>query len=171
MLNAPRTFYWEEYDFELNRDMYSRRITWNPPSFEWAKNHWNGNHCEQYCYLCLYFQPTKTALCYLAIFKADLSVKSRPVTVHTSWWYYSFKCSTCIIRGLPSHSLWMTTYYRFACSCSGLLIKILPMCISLKGIAGHQFQNTEFPQRVFRLISRESLDQHITPLGDHMHQS
>ena len=76
MLNAPHTFYWEEYDFELNRDMYSRRITWNPPSFKWAKNHWNGNHCEQYCYLCLYCQPTKTALCYLAIFKADLSIKS-----------------------------------------------------------------------------------------------
>lgn len=47
----------------------------------------------------------------------------------------------------------------------GLLMKILPICISSKGIAGHQFQNTEFSQSVFRLISRESLNQHNTPLG------
>ena len=30
MLNAPRTFYWEGYNFELNWDMYSRRWAWNP---------------------------------------------------------------------------------------------------------------------------------------------
>ena len=61
----------------------------------------------------------------------------------------------------------------FDCSCfasylSGLPIKILPVCISLEGITGHQFQNTGFPHSVFSLISRESFDQHITPLGDHM---
>ena len=65
----------------------------------------------------------------------------------------------------------------FDCNCkatavkhvqSGLLIKFLPICFSSEGIAGHQFQNTEFPQSVFRLISKESLDQHTTPLGDHM---
>ena len=61
----------------------------------------------------------------------------------------------------------------FDCSCctsflSGLLIKILSISISSEGIVGHQLQNTGFPWPVFRLISRESLDQHITPLGDHV---
>ena len=63
-LNTPHTFYWGGYNFELNRDKYFRGIAWNPPSFEWARNDWNENHCEQYCYVCLYCQPTKTALCY-----------------------------------------------------------------------------------------------------------
>ena len=56
----------------------------------------------------------------------------------------------------------------FASYVSGLLIKFLPIGISSESISGRQFQNTGFPWPVFRLISRESLDQHITPLGDHM---
>ena len=67
-------------------------------------------------------------------------------------------------------TLWVTSYYMFVCCCflSGLFIIILPVFISLEGIAGNTFQNAGFPQPVFRLISRESLDQHITPLGDHV---
>ena len=45
MLNTPHTFYWGGYNFELNRDIYSSRIAWNPPSFDWARNDWNGSHC------------------------------------------------------------------------------------------------------------------------------
>ena len=44
-------------------------------SFEWAKNDWIGNHSEPYRHLRLYLQPSKTALCCYAIFKADLFIK------------------------------------------------------------------------------------------------
>ena len=59
----------------------------------------------------------------------------------------------------------------FDCSCFASLrfaYQILPIGISSESISGSQFQNTGFPWPVFRLISMESLDQHITPLGDHV---
>ena len=76
-----------------------------------------------------------------------------------------FDCSCFATTVTQVESCFATTVKHVQ---SGLLIKILPICFSSEGIAGHQFQNTEFPQSVFRLVSREFLDQHTTPLGDHM---
>ena len=89
----------------------------------------------------------------------------RHVTLHASLWYCSFKHSTCIIKGSPSHSLWVTAYYRsvrFAWQNFYQYYAFHP-----RALQDINFE-TQFPWTVFRLISMESLDQRVTPLGNYM---